>query len=358
MMTRFFRGILPGLFLIIGIQLGATADVQARTLNVFNWSQYMDPEIIEAFEAEFDVTVVENYFNSNGEMFAKLRAGGESQYDIIVPSNYYIPRLIETGLVQPLDHAKLPNLNNLLEAFLDPDFDPGNRYSVAYQWGTTGIVYNRAVLGDIDKSWSVLFDPTVNPDQPFAVPEDAQVVLGSICAWLGHGYDCQARDQLMQAAEVMLGVKDRSNFVGFVQGTPVLQQVARGAVQAGITFNGDFVFYKDEDPEAYADIEFMIPEEGAEVWVDNLMIPSGAPNPDLAHAFIDYLLRAEVAAQLSNWTYYSSPNAAAQPMLDPILQEVPITPSPDEMEVLAFTPSLKGEELQFLQQLWREIEAR
>ncbi len=357
-MKRLIRGIVPSGFLVMALQVALMAEADARTLNVFNWSQYMDPGIIEAFEAEYDVNVVENYFNSNGEMFAKLRAGGESQFDIIVPSNYYVPRLIETGLVQPLDHEQIPNLNNLLEAFLNPDFDPGNDYSVAYQWGTTGIVYNRAVLGDVEKSWSVLFDPEVNPNQPFAVPEDAQVVLGSICAWLGHGYDCQDREQLLEAAEVMLNTKDRRNFVGFVQGTPVLQQIARGAVQAGITFNGDFVFYKDEDPEAYADIEFMIPEEGAEVWVDNLMIPSGAPEPELAHAFINFLLRPEVAAQLSNWTYYASPNAAAQPLLDPVLQEVPITPSDAEMEVLAFTPSLKGEELQFLQQLWREVEAR
>lgn len=357
-MAGIVRGTLLGSLLVMSLLVTATLSAQERTLNVFNWSQYMDPEIIEAFEAEYDVTVVENYFNSNGEMFAKLRAGGDSQYDIIVPSNYYVPRLIETGLVQPLDHEQLPHLNNLLSTFVNPNFDPGNQYSVAYQWGTTGVVYNRAVLGDVEKSWSVLFDPEVNPDQPFAVPEDAQVVLGSVCAWLGYGYDCDARDELMQAAEVMLDTKQRGNFVGFVQGTPVLQQIARGSVHAGITFNGDFIFYKDEDPEAYADIEFMIPEEGAEVWVDNLMIPANAPNADLAHAFIDYLLRAEVAAQLSNWTYYASPNAAAQPMLDPILQEVPITPTPDEMEVLAFTPSLKGEELQFLQQLWREIEAR
>lgn len=357
-MIRLIRGVLPGGLLMVVLQVALVTEADARTLNVFNWSQYMDPDIIEAFEAEYDVNVVENYFNSNGEMFAKLRAGGESQFDIIVPSNYYVPRLIETGLVQPLDHEQIPNLKNLLEAFLNPDFDPGNDYSVAYQWGTTGIVYNRAVLGDIEKSWSVLFDPEVNPNQPFAVPEDAQVVLGSICAWLGHGYDCQAREQLLEAAEVMLDTKDRRNFVGFVQGTPVLQQIARGAVQAGITFNGDFVFYKDEDPEAYADIEFMMPKEGGEVWVDNLMIPSGAPEPELAHAFVDFLLRPEIAAQLSNWTYYASPNAAAQPLLDPVLQEVPITPGDAEMEVLAFTPSLKGEELQFLQQLWREVEAR
>ncbi len=353
--------ILTTLALAAGLTAGiqpAVAQFEGETLYLFNWSQYMDPAIIENFEQEYGVEVVENYFNSNGEMFAKLQAGGVSQYDVIVPSNYYIPRLIESGLVQPLDHDRLTNLDNLMDTFQDPSFDPGNAYSVAYQWGTTGLVYDRGALGEMPASWSVLFDPQMNPDAPFAVPEDSQVSLGSACAYLGHGYDCQSREALQEAARLMLETKQRDNFVGFIQGTPVLQQLVRGSVSAGITFNGDYLFFKSEDPEGFADIEFVIPQEGAEVWVDNMMIPARAPNPELAHAFIDYILRAEVGAALSNWNYYSSPNAAAIPLLEDILQEPPITPTDEELAVLAFTPSLEGEDLQFLQQLWREVESR
>ncbi|MEX0386394.1 polyamine ABC transporter substrate-binding protein [Spiribacter onubensis] len=336
----------------------AAAQFEGETLSLFNWSQYMDPAIIEGFEDEYGVEVVENYFNSNGEMFAKLQAGGVSQYDIIVPSNYYVPRLVESGLVQPLDHDRLPNLDHLMDTFIDPDFDPGNEYSVAYQWGTTGLVYDRDELGDMPASWSVLFDPAVNPEAPFALPEDAQVTLGAACAWLGHGYDCTGREALEEAARLVLETKQRDNFAGFIQGTPVLQQLVRGSVAAGMTFNGDYLFYKSEDPEGFENIEYVIPEEGAEIWVDNMMIPAEAPNPELAHAFIDYILRADVGAQLSNWNYYSSPNAAALPMLDEVLQQPPITPTDAEMESLTFIPSLKGDNLQFLQQVWREVESR
>lgn len=353
--TKTLLVLVMGLF---GAVQTAAAQFEGDTLYLFNWSQYMDPAIIENFEQEYGVEVVENYFNSNGEMFAKLQAGGVSQYDVIVPSNYYIPRLIASGLVQPLDHSRLPNLDNLMPTFKDPVYDPGNTYSAAYQWGTTGLVYDSNALGDMPASWSVLFDPAVNPDAPFAVPEDSQVSLGSACAYLGHGYDCQSREALQEAARLLLDTKQRDNFVGFIQGTPVLQQLVRGSVSAGITFNGDFLFFKSEDPEGFADIEFVIPEEGAEVWVDNMMIPAEAPNPALAHAFIDYILRADVGAQLSNWNYYSSPNQAAIPLLEDILQEPPITPTAEELEVLAFTPSLEGEDLQFLQQLWREVESR
>ncbi|AGY91708.1 hypothetical protein SPICUR_03580 [Spiribacter curvatus] len=343
---------------LAGVAAPAAAQFEGETLYLFNWSQYMDPAIIERFEDRHDVEVVRNYFNSNGELFAKLQAGGDSQYDVIVPSNYYVPRLINSDLVQPLDHEQLPNLDNLMDTFIDPAFDPGNAYTAAYQWGTTGLVYDQAALGDVPASWSVLFDPAVNADAPFAVPEDAQVSLGAACAYLGHGYDCIERDELEPAARLILESKQRDNFAGFVQGTPILQQLVRGSVAAGMTFNGDFVFYKTEDPEGFEDIRYVIPEEGAELWVDNMMIPANAPNPELAHAFINYILSAEVGAQLSNWNYYSSPNAASLPMLDAVLQEPPITPTDEEMDRLTFIPSLEGDALQFVQQIWREVESR
>ena len=349
-----------GLFAVALAAAGpAAAQFEGETLYLFNWTQYMDPSIIEQFEERHDVEVVRNYFNSNGELFAKLHAGGDSQYDVIMPSNYYVPRLIESDLVQPLDHDRLPNLDNLMDTFIDPSFDPGNEYTAAYQWGTTGLVYDAEALGgDVPQSWSVLFDPAVNPDAPFAIPEDSQVSLGAACAYLGHGYDCTDRDQLESAARLVLESKGRDNFAGFVQGTPVLQQLVRGSVAAGMTFNGDYLFYKSDDPEGFENIEYVIPEEGAELWVDNMMIPANAPNPELAHAFINYILSAEIGAQLSNWNYYSSPNEAALPMLDQVLQEPPITPTDAAMERLTFIPSLKGESLQFVQQLWREVESR
>ncbi len=344
---------------VAGLATAGAANAQkADTLYLFNWSQYMDPAIIEAFEKAHDVEVVENYFNSNGEMFAKLRAGGSSQYDVVVPSNYFIPRLIETGLLQPLDHEQIPNIDNLMPKFRDPSYDPGNEYTVAYQWGTTGIVYNKETLGEAPDSWSVLFDPELNGEQPFALQTDGQVVFGAACAYLGHGYDCTGRDELKSAAKLVLDTKRRDNFSGFIQGTPVLQQIARGSVHAGMTYNGDYIFYKTEDPEAYENIEFMLPEEGTELWVDNMVIPKDAPHPELAHEFINFMLNAEMGAKLSNYTYYSSPNAAALEKLDPILQEPPITPTPEQMDTLAFTPSLKGDDLKFSQQLWTEVQSR
>ncbi|UBU49322.1 spermidine/putrescine ABC transporter substrate-binding protein [Cobetia sp. D5] len=338
--------------------LAGAVQAEDKKLYLFNWTQYMDPEIITAFEEKFGVEVVENYYNSLPEMLAKLNAGGVSQYDIIVPSNYYVPRLIETGLVQKIDKAKVPNLANVAEQFSDPNFDPGAEYTAPYQWGVTGLVYNASTFKDAPKSWSLLFDPAVNGYYPFSLMGDGQVSMGSACAYLGHGYDCTDLDDWREAARLLIETKHRDNFSGFSDGTPALQQLARKVTHGALSYNGDYLFYLEENPESFADIKFVIPDEGAEKWVDSMMIPAKAPHPELANAFINFILDAKVGAQLSNYNYYASPNAAAAPYLDEVLTQPPIQPSEDDMARLRFSPSLSGQQLQVFQQLWSEVQSR
>lgn len=338
--------------------MASAVQAQEKKLYLFNWTQYMDPEIITAFEEKYNVDVVQNYYNSLPELFAKLNTGGVSQYDIIVPSNYYVPRLIETGLVQPLDKSRIPNLANVMAQFDDPSYDDGAEYSAPYQWGVSGLVYNAETFPDAPKSWSLMFDPEVNPDHPFALMGDGQVNMGIACAYLGHGYDCTDVDAWKESARLLLDTKHRERFSGFVDGTPALQELARGVTHAAVTYNGDFLFYKEENPESFKSIEFMIPDEGAEKWVDVMMIPAQAPNLEMAHNFINFILDAEVGAQLSNYNYYASPNEAATPYLDEVLTKPPVQPSEDDMPRLSFTPSLDGDKLQTFTQLWSEVKSR
>lgn len=359
-MTSFKKALglaVVGLSLLAGAA-GAQAEDKADTLYLFSWSQYMDPALIKAFEKRYDVEVVQNYYESMPEMFAKLQAGGARQYDVIVPSNYYVPRLIETGLIQALDKSKLTHLDNIAKRFQDPAYDRQNRYTVPYQWGDTGIAYNTDKLGEAPESWAILFDPKLNSKYPFALATDAQVTLGAACAWLGKAYDCTGRDAWKAAAREVLATKARDNFAAFDDGTPVLRQLARGNVAAGMTFNGDFAYYKSENPEAFKNIKFVVPKEGTELWVDVMAVPKRAPHPDLAHKFIDFLLEAKNGAQLSNHTFYASPNAAARPYLDKLLTRAPAQPSAEQMKRLHYIPSLSGDDLQFVQQLWTEVQSR
>ena len=343
---------------LCGLMLAGAAQAEEGKLYLFNWTEYMDPEIIKAFEQKYDVDVVQNYFNGLPEMFAKLNSGGVSQYDIIVPSNYFVPRLIESGLVQKLDRSKIPNFDNVMDQFKDPGYDPGAEYTAPYQWGTTGLIYNTETFPDAEPSWSLMFDPEVNSDYPFALIGDGQVATGAACAYLGKSYDCSDPEDWKEAAKLIIETKHRDNFSGFTDGTPALQQLSRGVAHVGMTFNGDYLLFADEDPEAFKNLKFVVPKEGAEMWVDSMMIPSQAPNPDLAHKFINFILDAEVGAQLSNYNYYASPNKAAQPYLDEVLTQPPSMPTDEEMERLRFTPSLEGQQLQMFQQLWSEVKAR
>lgn len=340
--------------------LGTTAVAadKQETLYLYNWADYMDPAIIKAFEDKYDVTVSNNIFNSNAELFAKLRAGGDSQYDVIVPTDYYIPRLINAGLIQPLDKDLIPNMANIMDRFIDPPFDEGNVYSAPYQWGTIGVVYNTRKLPDLPQSWGAIFDADANPDQPFSTLKGSQVSLGAACAYLGAGYTCSDKSDLVKAAELIRTNKKRKNFIGFMDGTPTLTALARGNIALGVTYNGDYLNSKIEDPDAFADTAYFIPEEGGQLWLDTIAIPANAPHPELANKFINFILDAEIGAMLSNANRYATPNKAAVEHLDDALQNDTTVPDDAVMQRLHFMPALSGKDLQLVEQLWDEVQSQ
>ncbi|NNC23286.1 spermidine/putrescine ABC transporter substrate-binding protein [Salinisphaera sp. USBA-960] len=343
--------------LILMLAFSPSFSKDAQKLFIFNWSYYIKPSIIKKFEEEYKVDVVRSHYNSMPALFSKLRAGGASQYDIVVPSNYYVPRMVKSGLLQKLDHSQIPNLDNLKPRFRGLKYDPHNKYTVPYQWGTTGIAYNTEDLSNVPKSWSIIFDPSVNSKNPFSVALDGQVMLGVACAYQGNDYSCTGRKKWKQAGKLLLKSKNRPNFNGFVAGTRTLRQLARGNLDAGMTYNGDYVHAKSEDSQGFANIEYIIPKEGAELWVDNMAIPANAPHPKLAHKFINFILKAEIGAELSNYNYYATPNKLSQPMLRDVLRKPPITPTSSQMKRLHLTPSLRGGQLHFVSQLWTEIKS-
>ncbi|MGQ7247666.1 ABC transporter substrate-binding protein [Halomonas sp. V046] len=350
-----------GLFALGLVAMSGAASAADTQLNLFNWTSYMDPEIIEDFEAETGIEVVQNYYNSNAEMLSKLTAGGDAQYDIVIPSDYFVPRLIGAGVLQPLteDGDALEGRGNVLEDFRAPPYDPEGRYTVPYQWGVTGVVYNTDTFPDPDPSWGMLYDPEVNSEYPFALLKgDGQFTFSTICAFQGAGFDCVGQEPWVAAAKTVVDTRGRENFVGFVDATASIEQVASGVIHAGIAYNGDVAAKKADDPELYGNVGFFVPKEGSQRWVDVMAIPAHAPHPDAARAFIEYMLRPEVAAKLSNYNLYTSPNQAAQTMLDAALREPPVMPDEQTRERLSFTPTVEGEQLELLQQLWSEARSR
>ena len=345
------------LSLLIGTVLLLTAvAASGQELRIYNWSEYMDEEKMPAdFEKRFGIKVRLDIFENNEEMVAKLQAGGVSQYDIIVPSDYIMPVLINRKLVQPLDHAKLPNLKNLKPLFRQTGYDPGNVYSVAYQWGTVGLMYRKGqVPEDAVKSWSVLFDEKKQPG-PFWLIDGVREMMGIALVYLGKDFNSTRPEDLKAASDLLVSTKRTKNCMGFKSGVGGKNDVVAGTAVAAIVYNGDAIQSVTEDPEKLA---FTIPKEGSEIWYDSMCIPAKAPNPDAAHKWINWLLEPEVGAALSNYNQYATPNAAAEAFITPEdLNNPGIYPTPEIMENLHFTRDL-GKDNRIMDEAWTRAKTR
>jgi spermidine/putrescine transport system substrate-binding protein len=338
------------LFVVVLALLAVPLAAVAEELRVFTWSEYMDEEKMPAdFEAEYGIKVRLDIYENNEEMVAKLQAGGVSQYDIIVPSDYIMPVLINQNLIQPLDHSKIPNLKNLKPIFRNTTYDPGNKYSVAYQWGTVGLMYRKdQVSEDAVKSWSVLFDPAKQPG-PFWLIDSVREMMGIALVYQGYDFNSTKPMELKAAADLLVATKKTKDCMGFKPGVGGKNDVVAGTAVAAIVYNGDAIQSVTESPEMLA---FTIPKEGSEIWYDSMCIPAQAPNPDAAHKWINWILDPKVGAELSNYNQYATPNAAAEPYITPEDLENPgIYPTPEIMEKLYFTKDL-GKDNRIMDEAW------
>lgn len=297
-------------------------------LNFYNWSEYIDPELVSGFEEQYGVDVVEDYYDSNEAMLAKLQAG--SVYDLIVPSDYMVGIMIDEGLLAALQRDAIPNLSNLGAVFADPAYDPGGVYSAAYQWGTTGLGVNLDVVGeDYEPSWGLVFDPDLVSTYPGGITllNDPRETMGAALKYLGYSLNSTSETELQEAADVIAGVKD---YIAAFDSDQYDENLVNGEVAVTHGYSGNF-FAAFDDIDGWDTFAYVIPEEGATLWVDNMAVPANAEHPCTAHTFINYLLDAENGAALTNWNYYASPNEASNEFIDPdILGDETIYPS-DEL---------------------------
>ncbi len=309
------------------------AGVVDGDLNFYNWSEYIDPDLVTAFEEETGVDVVEDFYDSNEAMLAKLQAG--SVYDLIVPSDYMVGIMIEEGLLAELQRDAIPNLANLGDRFADPAYDPGGIYSAAYQWGTTGLGVNLEVVGeDYEPSWALAFDPDLVSQYPggLTLLNDPRETMGAALKYLGYSLNSTSEEELQQAADVIAGVKD---YIAAFDSDQYDENLVNGEVSVSHGYSGNYFAAFDSVDGGWDNYAYVIPEEGATVWIDNMAVPANAEHPCTAHAFINYLLDAENGAALTNWNFYASPNEASTEFIDPeILEDETIYPSAELSEKL------------------------
>jgi putrescine transport system substrate-binding protein len=316
----------------------ATAASEDKVVNVYNWSDYIDPKVIEDFQKETGIKVRYDVFDSNEVLETKLLTGN-SGYDVVVPSAYFLERQIKAGVFRPLDKALLPNLRNQ-----DPELqavvakhDPGNAHSVVYMWGTTGIGYDAlkifGVMPDAPvDSWRMIFDPKVIAKFKscgVSVLEDPTDMVATALLYLGRDPNSQTEADLKAAEEKLMAIRP---YIRTITSATYTDDLANGEICLAVGYSGDILQARDRAAEAgrKADIQYSIPKEGAILWFDTLAIPADAKHPDNAHAFINYLLKPDVAALNSNFIHYANANQASTPMLDADLRDDPgIYPTPE-----------------------------
>lgn len=330
--------------------LGEFEDIEGIVL--YNWTEYIDPELIGRFQDETGIEVTEDNFSSNEELLAKLQ-GGATGYSLIVPSDYTVAIMKEEGMLAPLNHDNLPNLDNLADRFRDLPYDPNNEYCVPYQWGTTGIGF---LDGQVDEptSWAAIF--IAGEAAPYfermTMLDDAREVFAAALIYLGYDINTTDEAQLEEAKELLIQAK--AGLAGFDSDTyDDLLAAEENLLAHG--WNGDFLFVQ-EDNESIA---FTIPDEGGVIWVDNICIPNTVSPEEKAAAetFINFLLEPEVGAQLSEWNYYASPNAAAEDVLtEDFLNDPAVYPPPEDLERLHFIEPV-GEAEALYQRLFDEVKS-
>ena len=329
----------------IGALLLATpALAQDNVVNVYNWSDYIAEDTVAKFEAETGIKVNYDVFDSNELVEAKLLAGN-SGYDVVVPSGFFLERQVAAGLFMPLDKAKIPNLVNM-----DPDVmaqtaahDPDNAHSVDYMWGTTAIGYNvgklKERLGDVPvDTWDIVFKPETLAklaDCGVTLLDAPAEIMATALNYLGLDPNSESAEDLAKAKDLLMSIRP---YVRYFNSSQYIDDLGNGEVCLSIGYSGDVFIARDAASEAGQGVEvaYVIPKEGALKWFDLFAIPADAPHADNAHKFIDFMLRPDIAAANTNYVFYASGNKAALDLIDPEVRNDPAIYPPAEINAKLF----------------------
>jgi putrescine transport system substrate-binding protein len=349
----------------LGLLMPIATQAQQNRVNFYNWSDYIDPEVLKDFTRKTGIEVTYDTFDASEMLETKLLAG-KSGYDLVVPTGYFLERQIKAGVFQKLDQAKLPNLVHVWPDIANrlATYDPGNQYAVNYMWGTTGIGYNVRKARDILKpgetidSWKVVFDPDSLArfkDCGIHMLDSADDIFPAALKYLGLNPNSKDPADLQKAADLVTRVRP---FVRKFHSSEYLNALAGGEICLVVGWSGDIKQAQKRAAEAKSGVEigYAIPKEGAQMFFDNLAIPKDARNPAGAHVLIDYLQRPEVAARNSNFIAYANGNLASQKFIDKVLlEDRSVYPDAATMQRLYTITAQDQKTLRLANRLWTRV---
>lgn len=343
------RGFLAG-FSAAGVSVTLPEAFAAEDKVAFyNWRNYIGENTIVDFEQTTGIQVQYDLFANDDELFAKLKDGNPG-YDLIVPSNDFVERMLDVDMLLPLDHSKIPNIANLDPLFLDAAFDPGRRYSLPYLWGSIGIGYRKSAVNGVPDSWATLFSSDEYSGR-IALMSDATTVMQMALKLMGKSLNDWTDENIAAAEKLILAQKP--NVVAFANNS-YENLLLSGDIDLAMAWNGDIRRAMDEDD----DIGYIVPKEGSLRWEDTLAIPTSAPDVDNAHRLINYLLDAQVGADIAEFVYYATPNKAAKKLMsDDYLNNPAIFPPKATAEASEVSLFPGWDTVQKIDDAWTRIQA-
>lgn len=336
------------------------------SINVYNWGEYIpdgSEEGVLNLNAEFTkltgITVNYSTYATNEELYAKLKGGG-STYDIIIPSDYMISRMIKENMLEPLDKSNIPNFANIMDKFKSSEYDPGSKYSVPYTWGTVGIIYNVQKLEELGvpapTKWSDLWDERLKGEilMQDSVRDAFMVALKEL------GYSMNTTDvgELEEAKKLLLAQKPLVQAYVVDQ---VRDKMLNGEAAVGVIYSGELLYLQEEAEtlDLDYDLEYVLPKEGTNLWIDSWVIPDNAKNKENAEKWINFLCRPDIAVKNFEYITYATPNKAAFEILDPEYQEnKSVFPDTDELENSEVYSYLGTEADDLYNALWKEVKSQ
>jgi len=336
---------LAGLTLLPRGSLGA----EEKQVNFYNWDTYIGEDTLENFEEATGIEAKMDLFADNDELFAKFKEGNPG-YDVIVPTNDYVERMIAAGMLAEIDYEKIPNISNIAPAFREAEFDPGRKHSVAYMWGTIGLGYRKSNVDATPNSWKWLYAEDKYSGR-IALLGDGQNVLTHALKLMGHSLNATDPALIKQAEEMLIAQKQHIKVFADDNGQDLL---ASGEVDLAQEWNGDLLQVMAEDD----DVSFVVPDEGGLLWQDCLCIPKGAPHPDNAHALINYILDADAGAEIADFIQYATPNQAARAKMSDEYNNNPAIFPSDETLAKCEVATYKGEDyVRMIDEAWTRVQA-
>ena len=328
---------------------GDAAAAHEKKLNLYIWSSYMPQDVLDDFTKQTGITVHYDLYDSNEPVLEKLQSG-VADYDLVVPSDYMVRILIHLKLLQPLARERLEGFGNLDPRFLNKGFDPANRYSLPYVWGTTGFGYSAERVKSRPDSWAPLFDPA-NKGQILML-DDMRECFSAALKYLGESINTRDPAILKKAAELL---KKQKPLVKTYNSSDFENILASGDVTYAHAYNGQIAKVMAANPGRFG---YVVPKEGATLWVDSVCVPAQARHIDAIYAFLNFILDPKINARIVNGISYASGNGAALPFIKPEIVQDPAIYAPEEaLARCEFTEDI-GEATELMDEYWTEIKAQ